>query len=254
VVLPTNNDATYDDSVTDPSQKLHQQHHDSLHALYNAYEGTAPADFATAADLTAIDTRVDTLEAVDNATQAELDAHTGDTSDAHDASAVSFTPTGTIAATNVQDAIAEVASEGGGGGGGTFSGAIVSNSGTQSIPNTAFTPLLFNTETVDTDGYHDNSTNTDRLTVSETGYYLVVGSCIIAIGIGHRYIEIYKNGTTRMSLQAVPAWNDSGYDAAASISQIVSLTAGDYITIRAFQDSGSAKDASGIKAQIVKLG
>jgi hypothetical protein len=54
--------------------------------------------------------------AADMATQAELDAHTGDTSDAHDASAISFTPAGSIAATDVQAAIEEVASEAGGGG------------------------------------------------------------------------------------------------------------------------------------------
>jgi hypothetical protein len=54
--------------------------------------------------------------AADMATQAELDAHTGDTSAAHAASAVSFTPAGSIAATDVQAAIEEVASEAGGGG------------------------------------------------------------------------------------------------------------------------------------------
>lgn len=45
-------------------------------------------------------------------TQAELDAHTGDTSGAHAATAIAFTPAGTIAATTVQAAIEEVASEG----------------------------------------------------------------------------------------------------------------------------------------------
>ena len=116
--LGVNRDATYDDSATDPSQKLHQQDHDALHALYNDFEGTTPADFATAADIAALDTRLDTIEG-DNATQTELDAHVNDTADAHDASAISFTPTGTIASTNVQDAIAEAASEGGGGGAST---------------------------------------------------------------------------------------------------------------------------------------
>jgi len=53
--------------------------------------------------------------AVDMATQAELDAHTSDTTAAHAASAISFTPAGTIAATDVQAAIEEVASEAGGG-------------------------------------------------------------------------------------------------------------------------------------------
>lgn len=51
------------------------------------------------------------MVASDVATQAELDAHTGDTSDAHDASAISFSPAGSIAATDVQAAIEEVASE-----------------------------------------------------------------------------------------------------------------------------------------------
>lgn len=42
---------------------------------------------------------------------AAVAAHTSDATDAHDASAISFAPTGTIAATDVQAAIAEVASE-----------------------------------------------------------------------------------------------------------------------------------------------
>lgn len=53
--------------------------------------------------------------AADVATQAELDAHVNDTTAAHAATAISFTPTGTIAATTVQAAIAEVASEAAGG-------------------------------------------------------------------------------------------------------------------------------------------
>ena len=44
-----------------------------------------------------------------------LALHTGDATDAHDASAISFSPAGTIAATDVQAAIEEVASEAGGG-------------------------------------------------------------------------------------------------------------------------------------------
>lgn len=53
--------------------------------------------------------------AVDMATQAELDAHTGDTSDAHDASAISVVPFGTIAATDVQAALEEIVAESSGG-------------------------------------------------------------------------------------------------------------------------------------------
>lgn len=69
--------------------------------------------------------------ASDMATQAELDAHVNDTSDAHDATAISFAPAGTIAATTVQAAIEEVASEAGGGG----SGDLVRLAGSQSTIN-----------------------------------------------------------------------------------------------------------------------
>lgn len=71
--------------------------------------GTAAAQntgfFATAAQGATADTAA-----------SGLAAHIGDTSDAHDASAISFTPAGTIAATDVQAAIEEVAAEAGGGG------------------------------------------------------------------------------------------------------------------------------------------
>jgi hypothetical protein len=55
--------------------------------------------------------------ASDMATQLELDNHVNDTAGAHAATAISFTPAGTISATNVQAALEEVAAEGGGGGG-----------------------------------------------------------------------------------------------------------------------------------------
>lgn len=45
------------------------------------------------------------------ATTADLTAHIDDTTDAHDASAISLVPTGDVAATDVQAAIAELASE-----------------------------------------------------------------------------------------------------------------------------------------------
>jgi hypothetical protein len=54
--------------------------------------------------------------AADMATQAELDAHIADSSAAHAATAISFTPDGSIAATTVQAAIVEVRDEAGGGG------------------------------------------------------------------------------------------------------------------------------------------
>lgn len=50
-------------------------------------------------------------EAVTEALANGVGDHVADSSDAHDASAISFSPTGTIAATNVQAAIAELGTE-----------------------------------------------------------------------------------------------------------------------------------------------
>lgn len=53
----------------------------------------------------------DTWDLADVATQAELDAHLNDGTDAHDASAISFVAGGTIAGTDLQTAVAEVATD-----------------------------------------------------------------------------------------------------------------------------------------------
>lgn len=94
-------------------------HSGSSHAgVQAAAEATAAAALAAhEADTTSIHGIANTanLETTAGA-QAKVDTHVNDTSDAHDASAISFTPAGTIAATDVQAAIEEVASEAGGGG------------------------------------------------------------------------------------------------------------------------------------------
>jgi hypothetical protein len=57
MVLPTNVDTTYADDGSDASVKLHQQHHDTIHAAVNAAAGgttgqvwakTSSADYAQA--------------------------------------------------------------------------------------------------------------------------------------------------------------------------------------------------------------
>lgn len=57
--------------------------------------------------------------------QAKVDAHASDPSAAHAATAISFSPAGTIAATDVQAAIEEVAAEAGGGGAPTTADYLV---------------------------------------------------------------------------------------------------------------------------------
>jgi hypothetical protein len=60
---------------------------------------------------TVADARIASTIARDSEVTAAVAAHEGDTSDAHDASAVSFSPTGALASTDVQAAIAELDTE-----------------------------------------------------------------------------------------------------------------------------------------------
>lgn len=94
-------------------------HSGSSHAAVQAAaEATAAAALsAHDADTTGVHGIANTANLETSAgAQAKVDTHVNDTTDAHDASAISFTPAGTIAATDVQAAIEEVATEAGGGG------------------------------------------------------------------------------------------------------------------------------------------
>ena len=68
-------------------------------------------DAAQTVAVTAVDGRVDTLETETDANTSGLAAHIADTSDAHDASAISCVATGSISSTNVQAAIGELENE-----------------------------------------------------------------------------------------------------------------------------------------------
>jgi microcystin-dependent protein len=87
----------------------------------DAHDASAISILDTANDFTATD-----VEGALAELQSDAEAHLADTVDAHDASAISFVPTGTISSTDVQAAIAEVASEAAGG---TPTGAILAYGG-----------------------------------------------------------------------------------------------------------------------------
>jgi len=76
-------------------------------------EGTPLATAATSLDFVGAGVTATGAGAAKTITIPGDAAHIADATDAHDASAISFSPTGTIAATDVQAAIAEVASEAG---------------------------------------------------------------------------------------------------------------------------------------------
>jgi hypothetical protein len=125
----------------------------------------------------------------------------------------------------------------------SFVGCRLTKSTAQSIPNATNTTLTFDTETFDTDGFHDNITNNSRITIpsGKAGKYLITCNTMInAPGSTDVASVIFKNGGTVLVINYISTANVSV--PVSVISQIFSLAVADYIEIKAYQNSGSAKD------------
>jgi hypothetical protein len=124
-------------------------------------------------------------------------------------------------------------------------------SGNQSINNSTVTIVTFDTETVDTDGFHSTVTNTDRLTVpsGKAGKYLVVATANFAgNATGIRQLLLYKN-TTQVA-ENVIASNSGGGSTNANAQIIVDLAVGDYMSYSVWQNSGGALNIQGSAAGV----
>lgn len=123
----------------------------------------------------------------------------------------------------------------------------------QSINNSTFTSINLTSESVDTDGLHDNVTNNTRLTIALTGKYLIIGFLQFATnGTGERICRLLLNGTDGLG--------DFGLPASASIAIVIvnsaysGFTATNYIEIQAWQNSGGALNVDGASLSAIYLG
>ena len=97
-----------------------------------------------------------------------------------------------------------------------------------------------NSEFFDSNGFHDTSTNTARITIP-TGYggkYLVaLAGKWEANSNGWRAVELYKNNASLLSMIQIPG--NGTINAYNRASIIVSLAQGDYLELYGWQNSGS---------------
>jgi predicted flavoprotein YhiN len=127
-----------------------------------------------------------------------------------------------------------------------FVGCSLTKSANQSVNNTTATAITFDTELKDTNAFHDNSTNTSRITIpsGKAGFYLISGQINFASNsTGVRDGAIYKNGTVMTQVFVLGAAN--GGWTGASVSQIQELAVADYIELFAYQNSGGALNVNG---------
>jgi hypothetical protein len=124
----------------------------------------------------------------------------------------------------------------------TFVGANATKTANQSLANVTVTSISFEgTDILDSNGFHDPSTNNTRMTIP-TGYagkYLIQGTLEFASNTtGGREVYIRKNGST--NLQAIQT--DAEGSLTMTISGTFDLAVGDYVEIRAYQSSGGSLD------------
>lgn len=116
----------------------------------------------------------------------------------------------------------------------------VYNSANISISDSARTALTFNGERYDTGGCHSTVSNTGRLTVPSggDGVYLIWGSAeYAAAASGVRNLEIRLNGSTLIAIQSVAG---SGTTQQLTVAREYLLSAGDYVELTVFQNSGGS--------------
>lgn len=129
-----------------------------------------------------------------------------------------------------------------------FVGCRVYNSATQNVNNTTDTQLTFNSEDYDTDGFHSTGSNTDRITIptGETGYYLVHAHTTWSpSATGERIMVIRKNGSDVAGASSSVPVNSGTYGTRQIVSVILFLTAGDYLQVNVYQNSGGTRTAGG---------
>ena len=125
----------------------------------------------------------------------------------------------------------------------SFVGCVLQKTASQTISNSTVTFVTWNDELVDTDGFHDNSTNTSRITIpsGKGGKYQINFIITYASNnTGYRQGGIRLNGSTLINLEEKNAV--TGSETTMSLSIIYALSAGDYIEVRSFQNSGGNLD------------
>lgn len=117
-------------------------------------------------------------------------------------------------------------------------GARVYNDAAISIPTTTITALTFNSERYDDALFHDTSANTSRLTAPLDGRYSIGCSIRFADNsTGQRVVRITVNGT---DVIAIDRDNYPYGIAQFTFNTVYELSAGDYVEVEVYQNSGSA--------------
>jgi hypothetical protein len=122
----------------------------------------------------------------------------------------------------------------------TFSGVYGYKAADQTLTTAVEAAMVMDTESYDTDAYHDNATTNTRFTIPTgfDGYYLL-GAMVDFAGnaTGVRRLSLRLNGATELALAQVSAAGAT-VTRMGTVSLITHLAAADYVEATVFQNSG----------------
>lgn len=124
-----------------------------------------------------------------------------------------------------------------------FIGCRVHRTTNLSLTNATLTDVPFTSEAFDTNGFHSNTTDTARITIPSglSGYYYLTANAQFNSSTGgSRLSYFWLNNTTALSYSELPSTNLASIVGHNGIPYY--LNAGDYVTLRVYQDSGGAID------------
>jgi hypothetical protein len=140
-----------------------------------------------------------------------------------------------------------------GGGGATFVGCSLYKTGNQSIAHDTTTALTFDAESFDTDAFHDNSTNTSRITIpaGKGGKYYFGGLISAESGNNGRSLTTRVNNTNTQQVYYEQA-SQSG-NVYFSWNLMRNLSEEDYFEVFYDQGGGVSKNVYGGSANDTSL-
>ena len=129
------------------------------------------------------------------------------------------------------------------GGSSTFAGCLAYRVTSATVAGSTTTAITLTAEQYDTDGYHNNSTNTSRLTIpsGKAGYYQINANIETATTTSANSLGIFINGTRYVGHDYT---GNSGNESVC-LSIIAYLAVSDYVEMRFYNGSGTALNVYG---------
>ena len=131
-----------------------------------------------------------------------------------------------------------------GGPGSGHAGALLNKTADETVANSTVLSLNWEGAAYDTDGFHDPNSNSSRLTIpiGVTRIQLTAQIRWDSSSINLREVQFYKNGANAYAGRAFSrAEAISGATVQTLISPVLVVTAGDYLEVVVWQNSGSSR-------------